>query len=222
MKVPISTTTPRPKSGRWLTATFRSLKFQLLWFLTKASKLDEVKKVALYKDRGAALSHTILHLLPAAVGTTLVILNLKTTYIGDMQTNSITALQFAAKLLEVLIQASIAAITLSIFRQCVLQMSQLPFGGLIAPYRTTDISFLWSAEFWGCVTAPAVHLKMKILLCLTLSAAIVLAALVGPSSAVLMIPRPMDNPCAVALYLLDQEDKIYPRVIGLEPNGTLR
>lgn len=209
-------------SGReWLRTEFRIPRFQLFEHSAASTQSHEPKKVALYRNRRMAWLYTIIHFLPFTAAMTLVILNLRSTYIGDAQSDRIIALQFAAKLMEVLTQASIATTTLGVVRQYVLQVNDLPFGGLMAPYRTADLSYLWSLDFWGCVTSPALNLKRKMLFCLILPMVILLASLVGPSSAVLMIPRPMDSRDYVQLWLLDPTDKAYPTAVKLTSNGTL-
>lgn len=209
-------------SGReWLGTGFRIPRFQLFQHATGSTESQEPKKVALYRSRRTAWLYTIIHFFPFTAAMTLVILNLRSTYIGESQSDRLIALQFAAKLMEVLTQASIAAITLGVIRQYVLQVNDIPFGGLMAPYRTADLSYLWSLDFWGCVTSPALNLKRRLLFCLILPMVILLASLVGPSSAVLMIPRPMNSSIYVQLWLLDPTDEVYPTAVKLTSNGTL-
>lgn len=214
---------PEPRQySQYFSTAFRSLRLQILWQISRLRDSDEVKKTAIFKHRGAALLHIFLHAIPLAGSLTLVVLNLKPRFIGNVQVNGLTILQFAAKILEVSIQASIAAIVLALIRYYVLETSELPFGGVVAPYRVADVSFLWSLEFWGCLTAPRLRLKTRIIFCLVLPAAVILAALVGPSSAVLMIPRPMQYADLNKLILSDPADVLYPKSIELEQTSTLK
>jgi hypothetical protein len=211
----------RPSESK-IPAILRLLKLQLLGHLTHFTKRAEPRKTAIYKSRTAAFLHTLLHLLPVASTIAIVVFNLTSTFVGTVQINALTALQFAAKFLEILIQASIAAVVLAIVRHLALGTNGFPFGGLIAPYRTQDISSLWSLEFWGCLTAQDLNLQTKILLNLVVTTAVVLASGVGPSSAILMIPRPVQHLVAKQLGFMDPVKDLYPRTITLEPNGTIR
>lgn len=201
---------------QYLLAAFRSLRLQVLPQLTKWRNAQEFKKTAIYQSRRAALLHVFLHVIPLLAGTTLVILNIKKTFIGSALPGGVTAIQFASKLLEILIQASIAAIMLAFVRVQVLGLTEFPFGGLITPFRTTDISSLWSLELWGCLTSTNINALTRSLLCICFPAAIILAALIGPSGAVLMIPRPITLPDFSVLQFHDETETLYPRNIGLQ------
>lgn len=209
-------------SGSKVQATLRLLKLQVLRHLTHFTKPVEPKKTAIYKNRSAASLHILLYLLPGAGATTIVAFNLTSMFVGTVQINVLTALQFAAKLLEILIQASIAATVLAIVRLWAFGTNGLPFGGLIAPYRTQDISSLWSLELWACLTAPSLKLRRKVLLGLILTTAIIFASIVGPASAIQIIPRPTQHLVSKQLGIREPVDDLYPRTIKLQPNGTIR
>ncbi|KAJ9615924.1 hypothetical protein H2200_002001 [Cladophialophora chaetospira] len=201
-------------------ATSRTLKIQLLWQTTKWSKSHESKKTAIYKSRVAALLHILLHLVPLSAGIALVVLNLKTTFIGSFPHDGFAGIQFASKLLEVLVQASITAAVLGWAGIRVQGAQEVPFGGLIAPLRITNVSSLWSLEFWGCFTSTKIAFSTKMALSTVLPAATILAAVVGPSSAVLMIPRPLTRPGFSQIFILNRSE-YYPETVGLE-DGRLQ
>lgn len=50
---------------------------------------------------------------------------------------------------------------------------------------------------------------------------VLLAALVGPSIAVLLIPRPIDSSIGRYLTLLDDEATLFPKTIGLDGNQLM-
>lgn len=206
---------------QYLLAAFRSLHLHVLPQLTKWRHTHEPKKPAIYRSRKAALLHSFVHLIPLATGTVLVGLNIHGHYIGDISITSLTAFQFASKLLEILMQASIAAIVLAFVRLQVLGMNEFPFGGLIAPFRTSEIASLWSLELWGCLTSNSIDIVTRLVLCILLPTAIILAGLIGPSSAILMIPRPIQHQSGAALYLYDQMEALHPRSVDLQPDQTL-
>lgn len=183
---------------------------------------SEIKKVAIYQSRRAALLHSLLHVLPLTGALTLVIINLRVVPIPYRlgQSANIPMIQLTAKVLEVLIQASIAAIILGLVRRAALGSRQLPLGALVAPYKITDFSYLWSLEFLGLLTSRGSHVY-KTLLCIMVPFSLLLAAAVGPASAVLMIPRTVDVPQWSILEMLEATDVVYPTVIDLE-EGQLR
>lgn len=220
-KKPKASKKTRPSESK-IQATLRLLKLQVLGHLTNFTKPIEPRKTALYKHRTAASLHTLLYLLPVAGATTIVVFNLTSTFVGTVNINVLTALQFAAKFLEILIQTSIAAVVLAIVRLWAFDANGLPFGGLIAPYRTQDISSLWSLEFWACLTAPSLNWRRKVWLGLVLTTAVILASVVGPASAILMIPRPTEHLVSEQLGILDPVEDLYPRTITLQPDGTIR
>lgn len=210
-----------PELSQYLLAVLRSTRFQILTQLTQWKKTREFQKTAIYRSRCAALFHIFIHLIPLAAAMSLATLNIRTTVVGSVSTNVLTAIQFAAKLLEVLIQASITAVVLAYVRNKVLDTAGFPIGGIIAPYRTTDISSLWSLELWGCLSTQCISLRTRAVLCGLLPSAVILAALVGPSTAVLMIPRPINYLASKGLIILDQPDNMYPLTVGLV-NGSLQ
>lgn len=196
-------------------AAFRPFRLQLIPQFTKWRRSQEPKKAAIYRSQEAALLHTLLHITPLFVGITLVVLNVKTSFIGSISSNGLTAIQFASKLLEVLIQASIASIVLAFVRNKILSKVGLPFGGFTIPFRTTDISSLWSLELWGCLTSTSSNLMTRSIICIFFANAIILAALIGPSSAVLMIPRPVSHLGDSYINLYVGSADISPSSIGL-------
>lgn len=209
-------------SRRYSWSAFRSLRLQLLLQFTSWKNVQEPRKTAIYRSRMAALLHICLHIVPVVAGMVLVVLNINSKIISDsMSTNVFTALQFASKFLEILIQASIATMVMAYVRNEVLGSRTLPFGGLIAPFRTTEISSLWSLELWGCFTSTSLDRRRRLMLCSCLPISVVLTALVGPSSAVLMIPRWMRQPDFTCLYLLNQRDALFPTSVSLT-NNTLQ
>ncbi len=97
----------------------------------------------------ATLIHTIGFLVPFFAALALVILNIRATFFGDTPSTAVTDIQFAAKFHELLMQASLTVVSLSIIRARLFGSKSLPLGAVVAPYRTTDVSYLWSLEFGG-------------------------------------------------------------------------
>ena len=148
--------------------------------------------------------------VPLGIAIALVTINARQVYLRDVHSDTLTATQFVAKFSEILMQASIATVVLSIVRAQVLQNEAFPLGGLVAPYNTYSVTYLWSLEFWGCVTASGVALNRRIWFAATLALALLLTALLGPSTAVLMILRQQTSHLYDDLFILDSASSTFP------------
>ena len=206
------------KLARYIRVIIRCLRLQIFAQATRWKRPSERPKVAVYQNRRVALIYSIVHIVPMSAAITFIALNIATFYCGPVSTTTLTALQFAAKTLEITIQASITAILLSIIRSELLGPTSLPLGSLMAPFHTTRVSYLWSLELWGTITSRDHGGWRRLLLALAMIAAVILTAVVGPSSAVLVIPRPIEYPVRHLLTLLDPVDTILPSKVVL--NGS--
>ena len=126
----------------------------------------------------------------------MVILNWRGYYIGGELEGAVgqddarfLALQFAAKLHELTISASLTAVILYYIRYQLMADSGLPFGAIVAGLQFKDVSYLWSMEFWGAIRANWRRKRDKIGIILLIVTCAVLALSAGPSSATLMRPR---------------------------------
>ncbi|KAL1867102.1 hypothetical protein Daus18300_006501 [Diaporthe australafricana] len=145
------------------------------------------------------------------------VLNIRSWYWGDPSTTVLTALQFAAKFLEIMMQTSLGTILMSIVRHQLLGDRGLPLGSFLGPYSVTDISYLRSLEFWGGLGSKHARMGQRVVLGIAVAAFVVLASLVGPSIAVLLIPRPIDYTTGHYLVLLDEQATIFP---SSDPEST--
>lgn len=128
-----------------------------------------------------------VHVLPFAACTTLIVLNLRTHYAGkDVST---TSLQFLAKLLELLAQASISNMALVYLRSLYLGGHPVPFGTLFAGLQITSLNYLWSLEFLGSTSSKYLDGKRKLAFIGFVACNLLLAAAIGPSIAVCLIPK---------------------------------
>ena len=167
----------------------RSRRLDTLPLLGRWNRSVEFPKIALSRSRRHAGIHSIIHIMPLATAFSLIVINLRRTYIGNMTTTAITSTQFATKLLEAIMQASLATISLSIMREQVLTSTSLPLGAFLGPYRMKDISYLWSLDLWGALTTKHCRIDRRIILALLFPVTVILAAIIAPSNAILMIPR---------------------------------
>lgn len=134
-----ATKSPSEQIGRYQ-AWLRFLKLQILGQITWFKSPTERRKVAIYKDRRIALLHFVLHIPPLAAAIALLALNGNRYFVGTSFSRS-TALQFAAKLHEVLMQTSIAEILFSTVRSQVTR-GYIPLGVMLAPVYASQLHYL--------------------------------------------------------------------------------
>ena len=150
--------------------------------------LHEPVKIAIRKDRVVALLRSLIHVIPISVALCEIILNWNTYYVGVSIYNQ-AVYQLVAKIHELAIQASLASILYSYIRYEMTVGNGIPFGALFSGLQISQISYMWSMEFWGSVRTAHLPLRRKTGLLALIIISIVLASLSGPSSAVLLIPR---------------------------------
>lgn len=150
--------------------------------------LHEPTKIAIRKDRVIALLRSLIHVIPISVALCEIILNWNTYYVGvSVYTQAVY--QIVAKTHELAIQASLATILYSYIRYEMTVGNGIPFGALFSGLQISQISYMWSMEFWGSVRTAHLPLRRKTGLLALIIISIVLASLSGPSSAVLLVPR---------------------------------
>ena len=149
---------------------------------------DEQTKVAIRKSRKVALLRALIHLIPFAVALWEITINWNTYYLGSAPLNQ-AVYQFGAKFHEITAQASIAAVVFSYVRHEMSLGQGLPFGALFSGLQVSQLSYLWSMEFWGSICSKHLPIRRRIGMAVVITLAFVLAAAVGPSSAILLIPR---------------------------------
>jgi hypothetical protein len=149
----------------------------------------EQRKVAVYQSRRMAGLNSLLHVIPLAVAGTLLGLHWSKYWVGDSDDG--TSLQFAAKIHELFMQASLVDILLYIIRSQALS-GYLPLGALAGATQAPQLSYLWSLDFFSAFSAPnrAFRLRHKFVFISSTLALLSMTAVVGPSSAILMISRP--------------------------------
>lgn len=149
---------------------------------------NEPTKIAISKSRKVALLRAFIHIVPVSVALWEIIFNWNTYYVGSTIQNQ-ALYDFGAKIHEMTAQASIAAVVYSFLRYEMSLGQGLPFGALFSGLQVSQVSYLWSMEFWASVCSTNLLFKRKIGMVATIITATLLAATVGPSSAILLIPR---------------------------------
>lgn len=102
---------------------------------------------------------------------------------------SLAFYQLGAKVHEISAQASLAAIVFTYVRHEMLLGQGLPLGALFSGLQVSQASYLWSMEYWGLICSKNFSLRKRLCMILVITIAVILAATVGPSSAILLIPR---------------------------------
>lgn len=153
----------------------------------------------------------LVHLLPFGFALFEIILNWNVYYVGTKAYSTATY-QIVAKAHEILIQASITAIIFSAIRRDLALGSRLPFGLLFSGLQVSQISYLWSVEFWGAMKANFQRPLRKVVLFALVTGGIILAVTSGPSSAVLLIPRLQSWPAGrTHVWVNATVDQIWPK-----------
>lgn len=169
----------------WISILFRSIGLQFVNATSFWRQPLEPAKVALHRNRKAAFLRLTVHVVPVLAALTLIIVN--AVVIRMDKTSWYNTFQFVAKVHEIAMQASIAAIVMSYVRFTLLNSA--PFSSIFAGIQTANLSYLWSLEFLGSITAAWMSLAARALFVLVILVCFLLASTVGPSSAILMMPR---------------------------------
>lgn len=87
----------------------------------------------------------------------------------------------------------------------------IPFGAIFAGLQTTNISYLWSLEFIGALSADWLPRPRRCKLALFIGFNIILAASAGPSIAIALIPRKQPFPFGtVSVWFQGSENDLFP------------
>ena len=148
----------------------------------------EPTKIAIRRSRTTALLRTLIHVIPVGVALWEIVLNWNTYFVGYAIYNQ-AYYQFGAKAHEIAIEASLSAVIFSYVRYELMLGDGIPFGALFSGLQVSQASYLWSMEFLGTVSSRTISTKRKLRLLSVVAASIFLAAISGPSSAILLVPR---------------------------------
>ena len=156
---------------------------------------DEPKKIAIDGRLWVAFLYCIPHAIPFTITIIILYLNFREVYWQDLgfphQTSILQAFQYAAKAHEVMIAASLTAVVVHRIQHDLSCSGGVPFGFLTAGFRLVNPSFVFTKDFLGGVSASSRQQGILRLfpLAYLIVLAFVLTSIVGPSSAVAMIPR---------------------------------
>jgi hypothetical protein len=155
-----------------------------------------LRKVA-NKSLAKALQSSITHIFPILITALLVTLSATRVYFGDLggfayQSIALQALQYCAKVHDLLMAASISEILLHRIRWDLLHKNGVPFGFLTAAYQLGDPFYFISSEFRAGVWKPRRHDRgdSRFWLTVLIVPMCLLSLGVGPSSGVLLVCLP--------------------------------
>lgn len=135
----------------------------------------------------------MFHLLPVAINVTVLGLYVRQVLWAPPgpTTNVSNALQFAAKVHETLMIASLGNVLLHHIRYKLLSSDGrgLPLGLVTSPFRLFDITYLWSREFSAACQGLLEFRLSEVITILIHLFMFILAAVLGPASAISMLPR---------------------------------
>ncbi len=176
----------------------------------------------------AVASEYAVHACPLAVTAVLLYLMTASVYwqdLGEPHQNSIlNGLQFVTKLHEILILASMTTVVLHKVRSDLVGVRGVPLGYLTSPYQLGSPTYLLSKEYWGGATSKVRGRRRGwVPLSLLLAFSFILAPIVGPASAVVLIPsldwwkfnNPLNND-AISVFLPLQVSRVWPTTITSE------
>ena len=154
----------------------------------------------------------LLHLIPIAAVVVITSLNLYGYWIGkelsgikNKNSPKELALQLTAKLHELLMLASLNEALLTHLLKCLAFGHGLPFASLTAGTKFKDLSYLWSRDFWA-MCATSYHRKSQLIPLMIVC--VLLGVVIGPSSAVVLIPRLDVWPAGEAVMKLNTSDNL--------------
>ena len=185
--------------------------FSNIKFRRSGSKIHgELTKVAIRRSRTTALLRTLIHALPIGLALWLVVLNWNGYYVGSF-TYNLFYYQVGAKVLEIMIQASLTTIIFSYIRHELAIGNGLPFGALFSGLQISQISYIWSKEFLGSLNSRYLPFRRKLVMLGMILISFVLAAAAGPSSATLLVPRLDYWPAGVThIWINATVDQLWP------------
>ena len=156
---------------------------------------QEPKNLALDRGRWTSFLYCLPHIVPLIVIVVILCLNIRNVYWQDLgrpnQNSILQAIQYAVKAHEVMMIASLTAIVVYRVQQDLSSSNGVPHGFLTAGAMFSSPNYTFSKAFLGGATAhlhtmgPSRYFPLGLLLILSFG----LTLVVGPSSAVAMIPR---------------------------------
>ena len=206
-----------------LLRVFRTLKLHAAYFVRFSRRPPvEDEKIPIVHGLIDAGLPALLHAVPVAAALVVVILNLRGYYIGsELQGGSgedsikLLALQFTAKLHELLMVASMTYIVFDRLRQHMVSDDGIPLGGIAAAFQVGAVSNLWSPDFIALFRTRYGRMSRQVLYVTLIFVVTVLGVIVGPSSATALQPTLGDWAAGgTGFWLNSTQAEIFPSVLN--------
>lgn len=179
--------------------------------------------VAIRKTHALPILQWLLHGASIAFTVAILVLCWRNVYFADLThpgINSIlNALQFVARLHELIVSASLVVMVLYHLRYELCASEGLPLVYLPAPFQLSMPQMIFKREFWSALTAKDEN-RRKYWFGAGVLVATILTALIGPSSAILILPQlgwwPLKHPFSGTngfTYLNGSYDDLWPSYI---------
>ena len=155
----------------------------------------ESRSAATHRGRWVNVLYCLPHMVPLAATITILVLNARGVYWQDLgrpkQNTILQVLQYAAKAHELTMAASLTAIVIHQIQHDLSSAKGVSLGFLTAGFRLSEPLYVCSKEFLGGAAARVHSKGMSRFPALTylLILGVALTLVVGPSSAIAMIPR---------------------------------
>lgn len=144
-------------------------------------------------QRWKILARCTIHIPPTIISVALLLLNYYTIYFDDPgashQNLLFNGLQFAAKVHEILIVASLSAVAINYIQYELVHSSGkgLSLGGVLAGFQLNNLSSVVNAGLWSKSLTKGFRVR-RLLFALIVVFLMTMVAVVGPSSAILILP----------------------------------
>ncbi|KAK6347662.1 hypothetical protein TWF718_005501 [Orbilia javanica] len=197
------------KSPRRLLSAFlvitKAIGWNIINFVVTSKNSDlrpERPKIAIDGRKWVSISRCLgVHILPFFATITIIWLNGVNYYIGGNLAASsneetdkayLNVLQVAAKAQELLVLASLGTMVADYVRYHACVGDGVPFAALTASFSFTSLGYIYSPEYWSVLleipSGSARRVIRKILFAIFLLAVTVAGALIGPATAITIIP----------------------------------
>ena len=163
--------------------------------IDRLDKLVDLGKAGADRGRWPTPLHCLLHAVPLAITVVILCLNFAGFYWQDLgypnQNAILQGFQYVAKAQELMMVTSLTAVVMHRLQHDLSISGGVPFGFLTAGFKLGEPQYILSKEFLGGATAPVYpkglsrYLPTGYLIVLVIGQ----SSVVGPSTAVSMIPR---------------------------------
>ncbi|KLU87925.1 hypothetical protein MAPG_06915 [Magnaporthiopsis poae ATCC 64411] len=181
-----------PERGSWLRSlardTLKSWGLHSLWIVIRRTSSAQ-NHVVIFKHRGVALLAAVVHILPLAGSVAIAWLLRRDRWIGaTLDPNLNLVIQIAAKVLELLIMASLSAMIFTFVRSEVALGKGAPLAAYLAGGAIRSPAYIISDEFWGMARGTFSSNPKKYCFLLFSLLCCVVASLTAPFTAAALQP----------------------------------